>query len=34
MVNHLKVLIAEDCVEFNQNNSNVFDGYGFESYYI
>ena len=25
MVNHLKVLIAEDCVEFNQNNSNVFD---------
>ena len=34
MVNHLKVLIAEDCVEFNQNNSNVFDGYGFESYFI
>lgn len=34
MVNHLKVLIAEDYVEFDQNNSNVFNGYGFESYFV
>lgn len=34
MLNHLKVLIAEDCVEFDQNNSRVFDEYGFESYFI
>lgn len=34
MVNHLKVLIAEDCVEFDQNNSNIFNGYGFESYFV
>ena len=31
MENHLKLLIAEDCAEFNRDNSNVFEQCGFDS---
>ncbi len=33
MINHLKILIAEDSVEFNKDKEGVFNKYGFDSYF-